>query len=550
MQKINSAGVPMIALESGGVALTNINISAGTTSNNLSNLVFSNSNSVSFGLNGSTITASIAAPQGSINISAGTTSNLSSAFTFSNLNGVTFGLDAGTITASVAPSAGSLNISAGTTSNNLTNLVFSNSNNISFGLNGSTITASGSLSQSNQIITVLLGIANSITDAGYVSSRTFNASSLLLGALVGARIGIRTSGGVERIEISASQDFHARFIGNTTISSVGTFSFSQFHVSGAGNITVGADNFLGSNTWFISGSQSNQQITLFATSNTTQSSTGTTNASSIIFAGAGGVSVGISNGSVVISGANAGGGFTLSTYEPFPAFGASTGNGAFLAAASSAPSMSIFPFYLYQNVSVGIMDILCSMNFTTVGTSSGRQTAGLAIAIYTRNVSTLSSLVSASFSWQVTGQNSSYTINQPRTTNYTGYVTGATNSAGSNITSGYTGGKLIGFPINSLLTPGNYWLGILGTNSTSSVNVGIISLSYKGAILNTGATGIAPMGSFSTSFSTGPDPRGGPWYVGHGSFTSVGLSMVPASVNMNVISAGITNVPIFKFWST
>lgn len=36
-----------------------VNVSAGTTSNNLTNLVFSNSNGVSFGLNGSTVTASI-----------------------------------------------------------------------------------------------------------------------------------------------------------------------------------------------------------------------------------------------------------------------------------------------------------------------------------------------------------------------------------------------------------------------------------------------------------------------------------------------------------
>lgn len=86
----------------GGGGLTNINVSAGTTSNNLSNLVFSNSNNVSFGLNGSTITATVtvASTQGSINVSAGTTSNLLSALTFNNANGITFGLNASTITAS------------------------------------------------------------------------------------------------------------------------------------------------------------------------------------------------------------------------------------------------------------------------------------------------------------------------------------------------------------------------------------------------------------------------------------------------------------------
>lgn len=40
-------------------SLTNINVSAGTTSNNLSRIVFSDSNGVSFGLNGSTVTGTV-----------------------------------------------------------------------------------------------------------------------------------------------------------------------------------------------------------------------------------------------------------------------------------------------------------------------------------------------------------------------------------------------------------------------------------------------------------------------------------------------------------
>jgi hypothetical protein len=127
-----------------GTLLSNVNVSAGTTSSNLSAVTFSNSNNVSFGLNGGTITASASAAssQGSINFSAGTTSNNLSAVTFSNSNGVSFGLNGSTITGSVATSLTNINISAGTTSNNLSAVTFSNSNGVSFGLNGSTITAS------------------------------------------------------------------------------------------------------------------------------------------------------------------------------------------------------------------------------------------------------------------------------------------------------------------------------------------------------------------------------------------------------------------------
>jgi hypothetical protein len=78
-----------------------INVSAGASSNNISNLVFSNSNGVSFGLNGNTITATVEGGGG----------------------------------------GGGIDISAGASSANLGSVVFSNSNNVSFGLNGSTITA-------------------------------------------------------------------------------------------------------------------------------------------------------------------------------------------------------------------------------------------------------------------------------------------------------------------------------------------------------------------------------------------------------------------------
>lgn len=82
-------------------ASNNINVSAGTTSNNLSALTFSNSNGVSFGLNGSVITASAAAGA-NLNISAGTLSSTVSALTFSNGSGVSFGFDGSNITATVA----------------------------------------------------------------------------------------------------------------------------------------------------------------------------------------------------------------------------------------------------------------------------------------------------------------------------------------------------------------------------------------------------------------------------------------------------------------
>jgi hypothetical protein len=132
----SAAGTVTVWLPSNsGTLIENINLSAGTTSNNLTAVTFANSNNNTWGLNASTVT--ISAP---VNFSAGTTSNNLTQVSFSNGSGVTFGLNAGTITASINALT-AINVSAGTTSNNLTAFTLSNSNGLSFGINASTITA-------------------------------------------------------------------------------------------------------------------------------------------------------------------------------------------------------------------------------------------------------------------------------------------------------------------------------------------------------------------------------------------------------------------------
>ncbi len=106
---VNSAGLSLnvpafltTAMLSNAATISNIKLSAGTASNNLSAVTFSDVGGVSFGLNGSVITASAPAAAASpVNFSAGTTSGNLGSVVFSNLNGVTFGLNGSTITASV-----------------------------------------------------------------------------------------------------------------------------------------------------------------------------------------------------------------------------------------------------------------------------------------------------------------------------------------------------------------------------------------------------------------------------------------------------------------
>src|SRR3990167_2483632 len=72
---------------------------AGTSS---SGTIASNGISVSIGPYITTAMLSNAATISNIRVSAGTTSNLASAFTFADSNGISFGLNAGTITGTVA----------------------------------------------------------------------------------------------------------------------------------------------------------------------------------------------------------------------------------------------------------------------------------------------------------------------------------------------------------------------------------------------------------------------------------------------------------------
>ena len=85
-----------------------IAIEAAGSSVSVGTIVFSYSNNVSFGMNGSTVTASAVVGPGLINISAGTTSNLMSAVTFSNSNNVAFGLSGSVVTARAGAPAISL----------------------------------------------------------------------------------------------------------------------------------------------------------------------------------------------------------------------------------------------------------------------------------------------------------------------------------------------------------------------------------------------------------------------------------------------------------
>jgi hypothetical protein len=210
-------------------------------------------------------------------------------------NNVTLSQNGNSITISAnTVAAANLSVSAGSTTGAFGGLTFGNANGFSFGLNNGTITGSYNSTQ-------FAGTGTTFAGTNASASMTLNSNGLNL-AISAAAGGSGASTGA------------IYFAGNTTgQSSSSNYPQSSLNISLAGILSGGWS----SNSFVISAPGTTAlALSAYAVSNTTQSTSGTVAGSAISFAGAGGVSVGISNGSVVISGGagGGGGGATLSMY--------------------------------------------------------------------------------------------------------------------------------------------------------------------------------------------------------------------------------------------
>lgn len=293
-----SAGTVLISGGAGGGG--GVAVSAGAASVSNGTVVFSNSHNVSFGLNGSTVTASASYSQSTAPgaIAAGTQTATSGTMVFSNSNGITFGMSGSTrITASHDGLTSQSNqaFSAAGGSSAFQTLSFLNANGLSFSNNGGGVQASYTVPtqtvQTQSLIAALYDGANSIS-TGTVRLSNLNGISFGINGqtLTGSHNGLTSQ---------SNQNVTA---GN------GGFAFQTLSFSNANGISFGtsAGSAITASHNAIT-SQSNQQISGYAVSNTTQSSSGTLNAANLSFAGAGIASVGVSNGSVVISVPSGGG---------------------------------------------------------------------------------------------------------------------------------------------------------------------------------------------------------------------------------------------------
>lgn len=582
-----SAGTVLISGGAGGGG--GVAVSAGAASVSNGTVVFSNSHNVSFGLNGSTVTASASYSQSTAPgaIAAGTQTATSGTMVFSNSNGITFGMSGSTrITAShdgltsqsnqaFSAAGGSsafqtlsfLNANGLSFSNNgggvqasytvptqtvqtqsliaalydgansiSTGTVrLSNLNGISFGINGQTLTGShnGLTSQSNQNVTAGNG------GFAFQTLSFSNANGISFGTSAGSAI----TASHNAITSQSNQQISGYAVSNTTQSSSGTLNAANLSFAGAGIASVGVSNgsvvisvpsgggagdgvvslgmstegntagttgtvssgrmiFVGSGPISLSQSLNGQSGTLsilgpatsslsatgflsistngstisigagplsfYATGNTTQSSSGTIDGRSITIQGTGGASVGVSNGSIVISGAAAGGGggITRNGYQPH-LYGAEMVAGAHGAGTLFIQPMPEVPDFQHDR-------IVMPLQISNATNSSGSWTLSVSVGIYTKNASTLSLVNSTSTSFNATasGTVGSYSLFggiRHLTIPWT-----STRTAGDywiGIWSRTTSGGVAGMTLNQMLAsqPNSSYSGILGAASNATV---------------------------------------------------------------------------------
>jgi len=331
-------------------------------------------------------------------------------------------------------------------------IVFSNSNNVTFGNNASTITASASFNQTAQTQSNVQGIV--------VSNTTYRTGDVSFGNLNGI----------------------------------------SFGSNGANVVTAS----------YTVPTQTNQQIGAYAVSNTTQSSSGTIDARSLSFRGAGVVSVGVSNGSVVIS-ANA-----------------AAGDGVNIMAAGTrtAQTSGTILWSNLNGVSFGLNTTGGSVMTASVAAQTN-QTMGLYASSQTTGQSSSSTLDARSLSMVGAGIISvglsagSFYVSGPDTTSF------AVQSVGMS-TGGNTAGDT-GFGTDRLVLAGGANITLSGSTNAGSMTISVVG--------EAGGGGGVAISAGTQSVSTGTMVFSNSNNI---SFGMSGSSRITASYNFNV-SAGTTS---------
>jgi hypothetical protein len=530
----------------GGVAIKG----SGAQSQSTGTVEFANSNGITFGLsNNGTLTAShnglttaMASNAGSnfVGLNSALTANGVSASINSSgisLNFPTFlttaqpvGAYLTTAMASNAATISNINLSAGTTSNNLSAITFTNANGVSFGLNGSVISASVATNYQSQgayLTTAMLSNAGSDFIQATAAFNGTNASGTI--GSNGFSISVANPGVYYSAGTLASQRTNIVF---------GDANGVSFGLNPTGQVTAIV--------------QLSHSLGAYAVGNTTQSTSGTMNVNTVSFRGEGVASVGISNGSVVISVPSGGGGLTninvsggttsqnLSNLVFSNANGLSFGlDGSTITASCDGnvtyqgfdPNPNMIQAYVAQGAgTLHIQKMPSAPNFTfdrvvmglqysNATNSSNSCTVSLRFGIYSLNVSTLSLIGSNSTSFNISnsGTAGSYSL--------------------------YSGARLITLGMSSSLSAGDYYIGIWSRTTTgggAGMTINQIGRSALNSVF-AGRIGLANNASYASK-------------MGLGVYSASFSTAMPSAMSMTQIINGTATVvqrqPFYSFAHT
>lgn len=386
---------------------------------------------------------------------------------------------------------------AGTQTQTSGTLSFVNSNGVSFGLsNGSQITAS---------VAGVAGLSGGVSNVGNTLGTTGTVQSQILFA-GGNNITLSQSINGQSATMTISAANQTNQTQNIVIPSAGTQTATSGTVlfSNSNGISFGMSNSSVITASYTVPTQSTQTLGLYAVSNTTLSTSGTANATNLSFAGAGNISVGISNGSVVISGSAAGGGSASRAIFPQNGFyGMSTmslGRG----------TMSIQYCPCLANLSVSRVEFPVSFVLNAAATFTNNLSISQWLGIYTNNAGTLSSLSTGS-----TAISTSYVQSQSTL---------------------ILGDKLLSCPFTANMTPGDYFF---------MANISFLFGSNNGGgnTNNVTAVIIEPYTQLNTNFNDDFAPLWSATNGTQGMLFGAGIyqtssNAAPATINLTGVSLG------------
>lgn len=524
------------AMLSNAATISNINVSAGTTSNNLSALTFSNLNGLAFGLNGSVITGSYsqaAQTNQTVGLYASSNTYLTSSGTvdarslsFRGDKSITVGVSAGEVVFSVGPYITTAMLSNRGSDFVAATAAFAGTNaNGTIASNGISVSVAA---QSNQSAIKAFGATNTGNTAGntgvstgvdWVIAGTNNITVSQSTAVGGPNTLWLSAPNVAAGNVSFSAGGASAALGSVVFSNSNGVSFG---LNGS-TITASAAGGGGTGSIYFAG-------------NTTQNSSSTQDYSSVVFGGRGAASVGVSGGSIQISVPATSslvgtGGISLSTngstisisnspiamFEPYPLL--QSGSTTY---APVAGSWYVQPVYIEQPLSGGRWNVMVAHGSTasvfraTTANFNSNSTGSLSItgsyerrmALYSLGAGTNSTRLESfwsnnfplSFSHLVgiaSGAGVTLTVSAGLTvscitsidsnggstfstmgasstisSNSTALASTAINTIYSSVQNALSSQLMIPIPFNTTINPGAYWIGQMWTTGSGSTSTG------------------------------------------------------------------------------